>query len=157
MSTAVTSFIASNLLASTMMSGALQFLWGTVNALQMIVLTCLFSVMRPKNAEVTLIAIMAYVNLDIFPVEKFINFFFDFPETEPFNPIFELAGYESTTYILELGVIFFIIMGFAIVLVPARSIFKLLVQKFGANNRVTEYLKGKSDKMNYKVMIVRFL
>ena len=59
----------------------------------MIVLTVLFSVMRPSNAESILIAIMAYVNLDIFTTEDYINFVFEFPPTDSFNPIFEKAGY----------------------------------------------------------------
>ena len=59
----------------------------------MIVLTVLFSVMRPVNAEVVLTTVMQYVNLDLFDTENFINLVFDFPETEPFNPIFEKAGF----------------------------------------------------------------
>ena len=59
----------------------------------MIVLTVLFSVMRPPNAESVLIAMMAYVNLDIFATQDYINFVFEFPPTDSFNPIFENAGY----------------------------------------------------------------
>ena len=59
----------------------------------MIVLTVLFSVMRPPHAESILIAMMEYVNLDIFTTEDFINSVFMFPPTDSFNPIFEKAGY----------------------------------------------------------------
>ena len=97
-----------------------------VNALQIIVLTVLFSVMRPMNAEVVLTTIMGYVNLDIFDTETYINFVFDFPESAPFSIIFEKAGYQSTTYIIELGVVLFVIVGFAL-FVPGREIFNHVI------------------------------
>ena len=81
---------------------------------------------------------------------------FDFPETAPFNQIFNRAGYNTTTYIIELGTIFHITVGFAI-LVPIREIFKRVMKKRETSNRFLQYLKGKSDKMIYKVIIIRFL
>ena len=122
----------------------------------MIVLTVLFSVMRPQNAESVLVTVMEYVNFDIFETQKHINFVFDFPETAPFNQIFNRAGYNTTTYIIELGAIVHMSVGFAI-LVPMREIFKRVMKKRETSNRFLQYLKGKSDKMNYEVIIVRFL
>ena len=52
--------------------------------------------------------------------------------------------------------IVFVVLGFA-VLVPIREIFKRVVKDSVGSNRLVEYLKGKSDKIIYKVAIVRFL
>ena len=107
-------FISSNLAVSFLLSGVLQYLWGMVNALQMIVMTVLFSVIRPVNAEVVLTTIMSYVNLDLIETYPMLDKLFTFKESEPFNQIFLQAGYESTTYLVELGLLIFIILGFGV-------------------------------------------
>ena len=80
----------------------------------MICLTILFSVKRPLNAEKVLSKIMFYVNLDVVDTEDTLrdDIGFNFELTEPFSPIFEKAGYYSTTFLLELGLIFPIICSF---------------------------------------------
>ena len=52
--------------------------------------------------------------------------------------------------------IVFVVAGFGI-LVPMREIFIRVVKDSVGGNRVVEYLKQKSDKIVYKVVIVRFL
>ena len=52
--------------------------------------------------------------------------------------------------------IVYVVTGFGI-LVPIREIFKRVVRDSVSDNRVVEYLKRKSDKIIYKVVIVRFL
>ena len=71
-------FLSSNLAVSFLLSGVLQYLWGMVNALQMIVMTVLFSVIRPINAEVVLTTIMSYVNLDLIETYPMLNKLFTF-------------------------------------------------------------------------------
>ena len=50
---------------------------------------------------------------------------YNFKESEPFNAIFEQAGYETSKFVIELGLIFFIICVSAIYL-TIKKILKYL-------------------------------
>ena len=66
---AVIVIAASSFVISFFLAGVLQFLWGMINGLQMIVLSILFSVLFPANAETVFITIMSLVNMDMFHSE----------------------------------------------------------------------------------------
>ena len=107
----------------------------------MIVLTVLFSVMRPMNAEVVLTTIMQFVNfdLDFGGTGELLNRVFKFSDSDPFTPIFEKAGYSGTTYLDELGIVFFFMLAFLVGMV-ILEILKLYLRKTTVSNRVTNYL-----------------
>ena len=146
----------SSLVMSFFLSGVLQFLWSLINGLQVIVLSILFSVMFPANAEAVFITIMSLVNMDMFGSEVILQSWFSFKSNESFNPIFEKAGYETTTYILNLGPIFFFVPGF-LAFVILRELIKYYLQKKNSNLTLAKYMKQKIQSFSYKVFIVRFL
>ena len=57
-SNALKSFLGGNLFVSLFSAGALQYLWGLINALQMIVLTVLFNIDVAANADMIMVAIL---------------------------------------------------------------------------------------------------
>lgn len=71
-------FLGTNFFLSVFLIGVLQFLWGLINTLQMIVLTVLFSVDMPSNCYRIMIAIMKLTNLDVIDTEAFLNSIFTF-------------------------------------------------------------------------------
>lgn len=58
--------MAGNLFISLLMAYALQYLWGMVNSLQLIVLASLFDLLIPENAKVIQVEIMKACAFDFF-------------------------------------------------------------------------------------------
>ena len=94
----------------------------------MIVLTVLFAVEMPLNAEEILIAILGFTNLDLIETEWLTSFIFNFEESEPFNDRFSEAGYQTSNFIIELGLIFFIAVAF-LIFVSFNKLVKLCSKK----------------------------
>jgi len=67
----------------------MQFLWGMVNALQLIVYIPLFSINMPSNAKYFYNLIVGFVEFDIFPADWVGEDLFKFEEGEAFNANFE--------------------------------------------------------------------
>ena len=81
---------------------------------------------------------------------------FQFRDTEAFNPLFEKAGYQSTTYMVEIGMILFVVIGF-IVFVPVIELTKFALRKSTISNKVVNYIRKQTESIVYRVIIVRFL
>ena len=126
-------FMSTNVFLSIFMIQLLQYLWGLINTLQMIVIIVLFNVQFPLNTSQILIDIMALSNLDLFEVDGYITAMFNFGvQTKAFNEIFEAAGFETSTFTIELGMIFFIVL-FSFAFLVFKQILKLATYKCGKN------------------------
>ena len=68
---ALSAFHSANLFVSLVSAGALQYLWGLINVLQVIVMTDLFKVNVTPNAHMIMVAIHEMVSLDF--IENTIN------------------------------------------------------------------------------------
>ena len=146
-------FMSMNIFFSIFMIQLLQYLWGLINTLQMIVIIVLFNVQFPLNAGKILIDIMSLANLDLIEVDGYISAVFDFQlESQPFNAIFEEAGFQSSTFTIELGLIFFIIV-FSVLSALAKFICKRATKDCELN-WLTRKLRA---PVNTMVVIVRFL
>ena len=132
---ALSAFLSANFFVGLFSAGALQYLWGLINVLQVIVMTDLFKVDVAPNAHMIMVAILEMVSLDFIDTEDFLTELFDFRETAAFETKideetgdstskFEAAGYESANFILLLGPIFFVII-FSVSIVILRALAKL--------------------------------
>lgn len=118
----------------------------------MIVFIVLFNVQFPLNTAQILIDIMSLANLDLFEVDGYIIDMFKFKlKTKPFNEIFEAAGFESSTFTIELGMIFFIIL-FSVISILLKQILKLATMRC-SKNWLTKRLR---QPVNVMVIVVRF-
>ena len=90
----MTGISASSVINITM-SFSIQHLWGLINALQLIVFTCLFNLKTPLNAETIEIAILQMVSFELLNTEKSLTktFRFNATETPYLNYKFDNAGY----------------------------------------------------------------
>jgi len=61
------SIMAGNFALSTFMSLSLNFLWGMINALQMIVYLPLFSIVIPANLNLMMTVLISVATFDIVP------------------------------------------------------------------------------------------
>ena len=144
-------FTSSNVALSIIFSNLLQFLWAAINTLQIIVLTALFSVIMPVNAYDILIEIMKLVNFDLIDVKLALEKVISLTELKAFSYLFEAAGYETTNFFIELGILFFFIILFPIIVLLRKLLARLV--KNMSNNCITSRLKR---QVNNRAIILRF-
>lgn len=146
--------MSANIGLSIFLSGVLNQLWSLVNTVQIIVITYMFSILMPVNAELLLLSLMKLTNLDIISTEVAINWIFDFPHTDPLNERFNRAGYESSNFFIELGPFFFIISVFFLIILPLR----FLMIKALTCLPDSSYIKRKLTRnVQIKMTVLRFL
>lgn len=58
-------YFGSSVFLSVFFAGLMQYLWGMVNTLQIIVVTGLFTIVLPLNAQTMMFTIMHLTNLDL--------------------------------------------------------------------------------------------
>lgn len=80
----LTAFFGANIALSFVSAGLLQYLWGLVNTMQIIVLTALFKLDMPENAEMVFVMALKLCALDMFSTEKYIDKLFPMRDTPPF-------------------------------------------------------------------------
>ena len=119
-------FFSANMFVSIFSAGALQYLWGLINALQVLVLTALFQLDLAPNADMVMVAVLKMAALEFVSGEQYIDMIFGMRETHSFDYRGEVdesvlqstkfadAGYESSNYIELLGPLFFIVCGYAV-------------------------------------------
>jgi hypothetical protein len=94
-----------NFLLSLSVSKTLHFLWGMVNALQMVVFTVIFDLYHPqlvKDFELTLIG---FITADLFPTDEIYNYLFGFIKTEDFNQALADAEYGGSNFVMMMGTV----------------------------------------------------
>lgn len=146
-------FITSNIFLGFFFSQLVQLLWGAINTLQMIVLTVLFNLAMPVNAYTILIEIMKITNLDVIDTGEFLDMVISVTETPSFGFKFLEGGYDTTSYFIELGPLFFVIIGAFIYVVLKLLIMCLLRKKQPTN----WFIRRVQRRENYRSAIVRFL
>ena len=66
----------------------MQYLWGLINSLQMVIHMPLLDINFPANANYVFSMLIQIVTLDLFPSEDALNYFFDFPDDSGYNERF---------------------------------------------------------------------
>ena len=103
---AVKTVMAGNFFISLLLAGAMQYLWGMVNALQIIVLSSLFSILTPTNSGVIQTEILKATAFDFYHTENLYVKIFGFKETESFSDAFEDAGLSGSNFMIGIGPLF---------------------------------------------------
>ena len=67
----------------------MQYLWGLINSLQMVIHMPLLDINMPSNANYVFLMLISIVTLDLFPSEDVLNALFTFPDSIPFNDRFD--------------------------------------------------------------------
>ena len=118
----------------------------------MIVLMVLYSVLMPVNAYDIMIEIMRMTNLDIVETNWLMEMIINLTYLPSFMLQFEEVGYNTTTFLIELGPLFFLIVGSALY-VLVKALLQCSVRKSESKNCVVRRIKQKS---NYRAAIIRF-
>ena len=90
-------------------SYVLQYLWGMVNAAQVIVFSSIYRLRFPENVKEVTERIWKILTLDIFNTQELLELIFDFRETEAFvteydedgmsESVFADAGFETSNFV----------------------------------------------------------
>ena len=136
-----------NILMTIFLSQVIQQLWATINSLQLIVLTVLFTgLTMPERCKDFLHEIMKYTNLDIIEVDDYLTAIFgDFIPTEPYSEEFEELGYETSNFFLEMGPLMFLIMLF-LLYAPVRK----LLQRLSRNSKDNFFSRRLKKQTHFK-------
>ena len=95
-----------------MLSPVIQYLWGLINSLQIIVLTNLFDIPQiPYNIKKILVKISELVAFDFIETEEIYSQLFGFGEQSDLNLTFKQAKFDGSNFIQLLGPILLIIFG----------------------------------------------
>jgi len=86
-----------NLVLNIFMSSSIQMLWGTINTLQLIVMTTLFNLNFPDNCIVMFNIVAEISQFSLVPTTAIVNGFFTFAPSQPVNDNFEAMGYSTTS------------------------------------------------------------
>ena len=108
MGAAIGGTMASSFAITVIMGASLNQLWSMVNGLQLAVHLPLFSSNFPANASFILTLLIDIATFDMLP-EEVTDFFFDFPDKDPYNEAFEATRYESMYAVENLGICFMLI------------------------------------------------
>lgn len=152
-------FLSANLVFTVFSAYALQYLWGLINTLQIIVLSSLFGLDIPINAKLVMQAILKMCSLEAVKFDFFFDLF-DFRETNPFMSVikngeemsdYANAGYDSANFFLLLGPIVPLILIF-ILSIPLKMLFKRLTKNCGENCCTR---RVRTEKV-YMIVVLRF-
>jgi len=95
----------------------------------MITHAALFSTVLPINTQILMFSMLRLGNLDIYNTADAYQAIFNFKVLEPFNALFSLAGYDSTNFIIESGMLLFGIVAFALYQLVRGLIKRLFIAK----------------------------
>lgn len=85
-------FFATNFAATILFSGLLKYLWGMINTMQIMVLTVLFKVDTPYNADKFMTTILKLCALDADNIDPIFEEMFHFRDRLPFETIVSKDG-----------------------------------------------------------------
>ena len=100
MDTALTAVFTSNIVLTAFASIAMYFLWGMINGLQLIALTCLFTIRLPANVMSVNIEILQVAAFDLFHSDVILQKIFNFSSTPSFNTVFDEASFNGSNFII---------------------------------------------------------
>jgi hypothetical protein len=102
----VHTLVVSNFALSSVVKAPLQFLWGMINSLQLIVHLPVFSFILPANAQLLLVKLIDVSSFNLLPMDKINKLVFNFTETDALNHRFDEIGYNSMNFLENLGSLF---------------------------------------------------
>ena len=77
-----------NLVLNIFMSSSIQMLWGTINTLQLIVLSTLFTLNFPDNCIVLFNIVADISQFSLIPTSTIVNRLYSFEDSDPVNDNF---------------------------------------------------------------------
>ena len=114
---------SSNLVFNNLLFGSANGLWSAIESQQLVVLLPLLDISIPPNAGIFYQALMQVCAFDPFPAEDFLHETLRVQPTAAYGMNFEMIGYESMWFIINIGSLAFLILSlpFLYLVVPVMS------------------------------------
>lgn len=128
-------------------------LWGMINGMQVISLTCLFSVRLPINVFTVSNKISKLASFDVFRTDIWFFMAFRFSLTKSLSPSFEEAQYEGSNFVVGIGPMF-LFMVFYTVFLGLRFV---LLRYSTSTNRYVLKVKKVFSEHRVEPTIIRFI
>ena len=109
----LSAFFSGNLALTIFTSIVIFYLWGMINGLQLIAMTCLFRIRLPANVSSIMNEILKLANFDLLRTGWIIDKVFRFSETPSFSASFEQADFEGSNFIQGIGPMFIAMVYYA--------------------------------------------
>ena len=134
--------MAGNFFVTLTLAGAMQYLYGMVNALQIVVLGIFTNCMTPTNSKVIQVELFKTVSFDIFDTENIYTSWFGFGDSPTLSDAFEEANMDGSNFILGLGPMFMIIVIFPLYMMSHRCM-KYVFQDGIKSKCIKNFIKPK--------------
>jgi len=123
----MTSIFGLNFGLNFLLSGSLQFMWGTINTLQLSVGVGLVELNMPSNTKMLTTTLIGITTFDFMKADDVSETLFEFtPEMdEPFNDNFDKLDYSTHAAIVNLGSAYYILVALGMIALVKLQ-FKLL-------------------------------
>ena len=149
----VGTFIAANGIFIYFLQPVLNFLWGLINCLQVIVLTSLFNMNEmPINVKTYMVDLLKMMAFDAFRTEEIILYVFNIPETKSYNQIFDDAGMEGSNFFALIGPLFLMVVVYSVYMI-SQLLIRYICWDQNTNNCLKKFARNKL----HNVIIIRFV
>ena len=143
--------MAGNAFITILLATTLQYLWGMVNALQIMVMTVFFYSLIPPNASVIMVEILKACNFELFDSEPYFEYF-DFGDSESYTVIFEESGFSGSIFMPGLGCVFLFVALF-----PIYVVVHSLMRYMFKDEQKIKCIKNFIQPKNFGVIVVVFM
>lgn len=135
-----------------LLSLSLGHMIGALNAIQIIMLTILFRLSIPVNMFDIFGPLLQLSNFDVFKTDIIYEIIFGFGETEPFDQIFEEAGFEGSNFIVGIGPLFIIVV-LSLVWIIIQKCMKHIIKRAKIKvGKTGKYLQSHGDR-EFQIMM----
>lgn len=102
--------VVENIILNLFIGIALQYLWGMIACLQLMVHMVLINLLYPANIQKVFITFMQIVSFEAYDTSEFFEDNLKLTHTEAVNTPLEMLGYESQNFIINSGLCFVVFM-----------------------------------------------
>ena len=123
MFTLASTTMVSNVILNLLIGIGLQFLWGMVNALQLMVHMVLINLLYPASIQRVFIIFMQIASFEVIDTSEWYEDNFNLQHSESLNLALEELGYESQNFIINAGLLFLTVVVSLFALLGIAAVF----------------------------------
>ena len=148
--------LVGNFIINILISGALNFLWGMINCLQIIAYFPLINVTTPANCQIMFTIIVKIATFDMISVDGIIDWVSEYvdstPDRKPVGSQFHEFGYEQSNPVRNLGVVFLGMVAIILLMI----VLKLVELICSTCRRASQAIRSFKETKLYWNLIIRY-
>ena len=148
--------LVGNFIVNIVISGALNFLWGMINCLQIIAYFPLINVTTPANAQIMFVIIVKIATFDLISVDGIIDWMSKYvdstPDRKPIGAQFKEFGYEQSNPVRNLDIVFLGMVAIILLII----VLKLVELICSSCRRASQAIRTFKETKLYWNLIIRY-